>query len=397
MSGWRNGLKKVGKVWHYRFKFRKQLCQGSTGLNNIDDARTWVEVLKRNLALEEVGIKSPPTVRQVFNSYVSRVTITEGQRAAVTHMLRTWVLPHIGEKLVIEVSHDDINAISLAFMKTPGRGGHPRELGGLRKLLIDVKALLNHAIKTDMIGPRKWPIVIPRVQQHPIKHMLTSQVRPFLASVDAITCDRQVSLAVRLCLLAGFRISEITGMRWEWFEGDLSGYTPGRTKGKEAQRIPLPGDLPARLAAWRTDSFRQALLRGEATPVLTFHLLNGAPRNASFLTPTIQRAAKSIGLGGSWGPHALRSSFATMLDESGSGTVTIQKSLRHKNISTTLKYVGVNARQIRDSQKAMMDKIGFQSDEVVSCGTPKDLNSGSDLSEPPTGCNIPDPCEMVQK
>ena len=66
--GYVNGLKLIGKKWHYRFRFHGQLLRGSTELSSLNAAREWLQRYKVKLINEGVGIREMPTLRQLHGA-----------------------------------------------------------------------------------------------------------------------------------------------------------------------------------------------------------------------------------------------------------------------------------------------------------------------------------------
>jgi integrase len=148
-------------------------------------------------------------------------------------------------------------------------------------------------------------------------------------------------------LYMGLRISEVTGMRWEWFDHSWENYTPGKTKGKEADPIPVVPDLMERFKAWKETTRITWEAKGKPMPEWVFWDGHGAPRSNSFTTKFVKDTAAAAGLKGHWSPHKLRSSCATLLNEAQVPSFIIQKVLRHKHIQTTLRYAKTDLKMMR--------------------------------------------------
>ena len=149
---------------------------------------------------------------------------------------------------------------------------------------------------------------------------MASQAVPFLNAVDSLTRSEQVRLGIRIMLLLGLRISEVTGMRWYWFSSDFKSYTPGLTKGKEADALPVPESLANRFRDYKEQTRKHWLLMGRPMPQCVFWTDEGNDRSPSFVASTISNAAKAIGLEGAWRPHRLGGDG--LVDRSGKPPVT---------------------------------------------------------------------------
>lgn len=79
------------------------------------------------------------------------------------------------------------------------------------------------------------------IQKQPRPTLSVSLAQKWLGEVDRIAGDRHgVAVAVRLMLGMGLREAEAITARWEWLDWDRGIYTPGITKGREADPVPVP-------------------------------------------------------------------------------------------------------------------------------------------------------------
>jgi integrase len=363
-NGFKNGLKKVGRVWHYKFKMHGELHHGSTRCESIQDARRVLDALRAEKAKQPFGLGEPPTVRALFDLYcedkAAKIEPTSIQSFRTT--VGRWVLPLIGSKRVDRLKQTDLADIVNTYQSTPAPNGKAHSKGGIKATLIATRTLLNYAVKANLIAKLPVKVQLPKLQQKPIQSVPSDQVKHFLSVVDAAE-DPQLVLAVRTMLYMGLRISEVSGMRWEWFDHNWENYTPGKTKGKEADAIPVVPDLMKRFQAWKETTRITWEAKGKAMPEWVFWDKHGAPRSKSFTTKFVKDAAASAGLKGNWSPHKLRSSCATLLNEAGVPSFIIQKILRHKHIQTTLHYAKTDLKMMR---AGLMKVAAFEEGEEPS-------------------------------
>ena len=154
----------------------------------------------------------------------------------------------------------------------------------------------------------------------------------------------------------GLRESETITARWEWLDVSRQTYTPGRTKGREADPIPVP--------AWLID-----YLMVDWKPAgLILQKSNGRPYPAGFTRSAMLTANQTVGA-----PHItahrLRGTFATLLSEAGVPVQSIQRALRHKNLTTTAAYLEVDMGTVAAGQQRIAEKIGFGL-RTETCGAP---------------------------
>ena len=355
-KGFQNGLKKVGRVWHYKFKMHGELHHGSTRCESIQDARRILDALKSEKAKQPFGLSEPPTVKVVYEAYCrDRAThIEKTSMISFKSTISHWVLPLIGHLRVDRIKAEDLAEIERVYLATTLPNGKSHSRGGMKATMIATRTLLNHAVKSGLVTALPVKVRLAKIQQRPIQAISGKQLTKFLATVEAMKgIPEQVALAIAMMLLMGLRISEAVGMRWEWFDPDLEFYTPGKTKGKEAEAIPVVPHLAQKLKVWRATCEVLWEAKGMPIPPWVFHGRSGEPQGKTFATGWIRQAAEMLKMPGQWSPHKLRASCATILNELGVNAFTIQKILRHKNIGTTLFY----ARTDRDAMRSGLQKL----------------------------------------
>ncbi len=106
-----------------------------------------------------------------------------------------------------------------------------------------LKNILTHAVG-------RCPFKLKIIKEAEVRRSYVPKelIPAFLAEVDR-TGKVPISIAVRAMIYMGLREAEALNMRWNWFNPDLSTYTPSLTKGKEAWDLPVHPDLQERLKA----------------------------------------------------------------------------------------------------------------------------------------------------
>ncbi len=355
-DGFKNGLKKVGRVWHYKFKMRGKEYHASTHVESKQDARQMLDSIRAEKAKQPYGLGTPPTVKVVYEAYcrdkVSQIEekSMESFKSTITH----WVLPLIGSLRVDRLKSADIAEIGTAYLATTLPNGKKHSKGGMKATLIATRTLLNYAVKSGLVASLPVKVTLPKLQERPIQAVSGSQVAEFMSTLETMEgIPQQVVLAIEAMLLMGLRISEVVGMKWEWFDPDMAFYTPGKTKGKEAVEIPVVDHLTELLKGWRATCEVVWGAKSKPMPPWVFHRSDGNPQSNSFANGWICKLAEALKLPGKWTPHKMRASCATILNELGVPSFIIQKILRHKNLGTTLFY----ARTDRDAMRAGLQKL----------------------------------------
>lgn len=361
--GYKNGLKKVetkdGPVYYYKCKVNNVDLHGTTGESDKEAAEDFLRTLKKQARDKAKGINvcSGPTMTYeelAIYYFESKEETSKGYKGRYLHGMKNWLNPVIGKTQIGKLELRDLNRVKSNYMNTPSPYGKPHNEGGLRTILIDLRTTLNFAVEQGLIPKLPFKMKGLTVQEKPVKAITAADAERFLQAVDSISSHIQVRLAIRIMLFLGLRISELTGMRWEWFKAGYSEYTPGLTKGKEANALPIPSFLTEMITEYREETRQYWAIAGRPIPDWVFWDTDGTQRSNSFVKSTIKNAAKAIGLEGSWTPHGLRASCATIMAEQGVSAHHIQRMLRHKQLKTTLHYVLVEEDQLRNSQARML-------------------------------------------
>lgn len=343
---YRDGLARVGERYHYRFRWKGTIYQGSTGLTRRADAVEWLRLYRDNLAKGVVGMAPTPSVKRAFESWdeTTRGKVSQAHRDRAGRAIRLHVLPVCGELPADQVTGAVVELIRTRYLDGESgrlRGGQ-RTQQGANVVLTYLKTILRHVLKELPFKVR------PLKAQAPVRaYVPAERVPAFLAEIDR-TGNQHVSVAVRAMLYLGLREAEALGMRWEWFHGDLATYTVGLAKGKEALPLPVHPDLRERLRGLKALS--PYVLPADPTPEeIKARDFSPKPHRAQFTTKAVKRAGAAIGIPG-LSPHRLRTTCATLMAKAGVSALHIQRQLRHKQISTTLRYVEVGLEDLQAAQ-----------------------------------------------
>ncbi len=164
------------------------------------------------------------------------------------------------------------------------------------------------------------------------------------ADVEAVLngCDRSTTSGRRdyaiLCLLArlGLRSGEVAVLQLgdiDWRRAEIV----VRGKARRRDRLPLPADVGAALAAYLHDdrphcAYRQVILTLYAPP---------RPIHPSSITNVVRRACRRGGVP-EVGGHRLRHALATEMLHQGANLIEIAQVLRHSDLGTTSDYAKID-------------------------------------------------------
>jgi integrase/recombinase XerD len=176
------------------------------------------------------------------------------------------------------------------------------------------------------------------------------EMKRVLAVVRSSRHAARNELIVALSFLAGLRACEIAALR----VGDVYGrdgevadaiiLDPDQTKGHERQTVLVSTNLRKKLAVYRLKCRGRTWCAPEP-------LVRSAKRgafSAASIANLFAHIYKLAGISGA-SSHSCRRQFITSLADSGVSAHIIQALARHKNLSTTQRYIEVNEAKMRNA------------------------------------------------
>lgn len=294
--------------------------------------------------------------------------IKESSAAKYHNMLEHYLLPHLGDVSVEEITFARIEALSTQLLSERGIGGRklsPKTVSDLVGLL---HSILRYAAKNGYPVPHstfgaKIKTQLPRMR------VLTIQEQERLCRYLRQN-PSNTSTGILLALFTGMRIGEVCALRWE----DISlseGVVSVRRTIQRIQRFQPEGPKTKVIMTVPKSpcSIRQIPLPQELLDILTD---DAALRRGFFLTGneerwieprTLQnhfkRAASACGI-----PdvnfHALRHTFATRCVELGFDAKTLSEILGHSSVTITMnRYVHPTMEMKRDSMQRLAKWLNF--------------------------------------
>ena len=341
-------LFKVGKVWHYRYQIaglRTQRSTRETGKRLADSIafRAYAEAKRQHRREQKI-----PTLTQLIDAWVDlhTHTLSEHHINSVLRLKRLH-LYDMGSLLITDITTERVEAARLKHMETHSWAS-TNQWHALLRLLV------NWAVKRKIIEKAPFSVPMLKLQKKPRPTMSTAFTAKWLAFVDESARKVPgIAIAVRLMFGLGLRETEALGARWEWIDWGRATYTPGKTKGREADPVPMPPWLVEYLHPYKQAKGHIVLNR------------RGHPARPGFARLAIKRANERCGIVGIT-PHRLRGSFATLLSEHGVPVQTIQAVMRHKDPKTTLNYLEKNLDLAVRAQKSIAVQSG-----ITAAFTPK--------------------------
>ncbi|WP_367189337.1 tyrosine-type recombinase/integrase [Burkholderia sp. Ed8] len=350
-------LFRVGSVWHYRFQIDGVRIQRSTHETVKHRAEAVAECAYRHARLWARGALVP-TLRQLVREWLAAHETIRSH--AYIRNVETFGRLHLYG--LADVLVDELTTPLVETAMLDHRRSHAA--ASVNHWLNLLKVVCKWAVRRNVMPTIPWSVKALKVQKRPRATLPVSRVAEWLAAVDdyALDCPG-LSIAVRLAFGLGLRESEIITARWDWIDWERGTYTPGVTKGREADPIPM--------SDWLID-----YLRTRRQPVgLIVTRRRGQAYRSGFLRPVLRSANAACQLVGIT-PHRLRGTFATLLSENGASVSTIQRVMRHKDPMTTMRYLEANLATAALAQASIARIAGLQinpeqSGEKVANSTPQ--------------------------
>lgn len=246
----------------------------------------------------------------------------------------------LGAKAINEITTLDVELARNLYLLThkPASANHWLRI---------VKLLTMWAVKRGILAAMPWHVPMLKVQKRPRSILPLAAARAWFAAVDEATAHAPgIGTAVRLMFGMGLREGEAISARWEWIDWARKTYTPGITKGREAEPVPMAGWLREHLEA-----------RRQHTGLIVTRP-DGQAFTSGFARQAIRTANAACTVKGTT-PHRLRGTFATLLSEAGVPIQTVQKVMRHKSFTTTMGYLEQNLDVAAQAQERISAIAGL--------------------------------------
>jgi integrase len=371
---WKDCLKKVGKVYHYRYWDGIRIRHGSTRCEELRDAKIW---LKRFRAANDgvtVGIRGIPTLEAMLSRWDTAVreVVSEKAREITLAQIRKHFAAQIAlpiHKLNHEVVQGVVNHYLASNGCTIAKNGRkiarPHTAGGAIALIRRLDTIMNYAVRLKFLPEIPYFVKLTEALEKDGPILSGQQIPDFVRVIDEAE-NPHVHMAVRLMLGLGIREGEALACRWEWFHFDTGLYV-GHGKSKRAQPIPIPDWLLDWLLAWPGRVQSGLVMPSERDQVRG----NPQPHFAQFTTKAVRRAGLAVGVAG-LSPHCLRATFASIHDgEAGSSLAETQALMNHSPGSpvTRKHYIRRNVSRLKVRQEAAAVVMGMSKPPQVDAGT----------------------------
>jgi len=315
---------KRGGVWHYRFQVAGTRYRRSTGLTSRRAAEQVAQREYDAAVLRANGGEPVPTLAELAQAWIEvHRPVSSAAHIRSVELFQRLHMFDLGGKQINAITTLDVELARNLYLQThkPASANHWLRI---------VKLLTMWAVKRGMLASMPWHVPMLKVQKRPRSILPLDAAKAWFSAVDqAAGRAPAIGTAVRLMFGLGLREGEAITARWEWIDWARKTYTPGITKGREADPLPM--------ATWLREH-----LEGRRQPAgLIVAKPDGQAFASGFARQAIRRANDACAVKGIT-PHRLRGTFATLMSEAGVPIQTVQRVMRHKSFTTTMGYLEKN-------------------------------------------------------
>lgn len=315
---------KRGGVWHYRFQVAGKRFRRSTGLTSRRAAEQVAQREYDAAVLRANGGEPVPTLAKLAHAWIEvHRPVSSAAHIRSVELFQRLHMFDLGARPINEITTLDVELARNLYLLThkPASANHWLRI---------VKLLTMWAVKRGMLAAMPWHVSMLKVQKRPRSILPLAAARAWFTAVDEATEHAPgIGTAVRLMFGLGLREGEVISARWEWIDWGRKTYTPGITKGREAEPVPM--------ASWLREH-----LKARCQPAgLIVTKPDGKAFASGFARQAIRRANDTCAIKGIT-PHRLRGTFATLMSEAGVPIQTVQRVMRHKSFTTTMGYLEKN-------------------------------------------------------
>ena len=330
---------RVKRVWHYRFQINGVRVQKSTRETFRKKADVVAQQAYEAAIYANRNEEPVPTLSQLITRWLDiHYPVSSQHHLKSIETFKKYHLYELGDLPISAITTELVEQTRNVHLKDH----KPASVNHWLRIL---KLVCMWAVNRGIIPKLPWHITMLKLQKKPRTILPIKLARQWLEAIDVETeSNPGIGTAIRLMLGIGLRSTEAAGARWEWIDWERKVYTPGITKGREADPIPMPD--------WLIDHLKPL----RKTTGLIAPKPSGEQYAPGYASKAMVAANKEIGISGLT-PHRLRGTFATLLSEAGVPVQTIQRVLRHKSSITTMSYLEINLETASAAQQKIAEKM----------------------------------------
>jgi integrase len=296
-----------------------------------------------------------PTLQELASAFVERHSRLHKRTAAKDeHLLRKWILPHLGaSRRAAEITHAEVAALHRSMSARPYQANRCLSLVG---------TMFAKGIAWGMVEMNPAKGGITRFREHPRQRYLTpDEISRLLAALDQHP-RRASANAIRLMMYSGCRRGEALGAKWSEFDLDAAiWHRPHvRLKQRRDHHLPLSPaavDILREIKADQEATRAAAKKRGILVSPAEYLFPAGTGReHLTEVAHTWSSVTKTAELH-NCRLHDLRHAFASVAVSAGMSLPMIGALLGNSSPSTTSRYAHLLDQPLREATAAISSKI----------------------------------------
>jgi integrase len=323
--------------WLYDLQIRGHRFCGSTGTANRRDAEKWLTAFRKAKAseVEEFSGDAPMTFAVASTRWWNEKGQHRKDSKDIERFL-AWLQTNIGNKTPIKAI--DNNMIARLVATRRAEGVSPAT----------VNRSVTEPLRAVLLRAEFWGQAISRIEWK--KHKLAEaqeRVRELTAAEEArlfAALRTDFHPIARFLIVTGLRRAEACRLKWSDVDLD-GGRIVVRGKGDTVDTLPLPDSAAAILRAER-GRHKEFVFTYEVRHEWGGEIGARVPIEPDTLGTAFWRARKSANLS-DLRLHDLRHTAATRLVRATGNLAAAQKVLRHRRITTTMRYAHVTEDDLR--------------------------------------------------
>lgn len=207
------------------------------------------------------NLNSNITIKSISEQWIleKKATLKYSSYIKYRNTLEHYIIPHIGQDNISNVSYDTISSLIVNLLTKAGRG----ENGISQKTVADsitvVKSIIKYAARNKYEVDSSALDVILRTKGKPLR-VLSKQEQERLVEHLLVNIHDQFCRGILICLFTGIRIGELCALKW----GDISSEEHMINVNKTLQRVQTPNGERNHFSEDALDLYKNLNLREEA-------------------------------------------------------------------------------------------------------------------------------------
>lgn len=343
-------------VVQYRHAGRTQRFRiGHYGKITVHEARRDAKIMLGEIARGKSPAKyigegrNSPTLETVAKRFMTEhvlVRLKPTTQSDYRHNLKANILPELGARKIVDITHKDVQALHLKMKDTPTQAN--RTISVLSKIF-------NLCEKWGLRDGATNPCTQIERYKETSRHRFLDQdeLTKLWETLDAIKNEGQISeyaiAAFKLLILTGCRLGEIRTLKWDYVKGNRVEFPDTKTGFK---RLPLNAQAMQILTETPKLVNNDYVICGAVTgkPVVNLQ--------KSWRRIRARAGLEDVRI------HDLRHTFASHAVMGGTPLAVVSKLLGHSQIATTMRYAHLADKELLQASEgigSMLKKANLHS------------------------------------